>query len=77
MRGALGPLCSARPSPGGHLAGIGQIVRSEHLPRASPFMAIWANQDDPRCSQYPQLTNYTVKASLQCGNHFRDLPRSR
>ena len=63
--------------PDGHLAGIGQIVRSEHLPRASPFLAIWANQDHPRCSQYLRLTNYTVKASLQCEIDFRDLTRSR
>ena len=55
---------AAHGPPGGHLAGIGQIVRSEHLPRASPFLAIWANQDHPRCSQYLRLTNYTVKASL-------------
>ena len=60
--------------PAAIFAGIGQIVRSEHLPRASPFLAIWANQDHPRCSQYLRLTNYTVKASLQCDNDFRDLP---
>ena len=66
MRGALGPLCSARRSPGGHFAefAVKNRLRSEHLPRASPFMAIWANQDDPRCSQYLRLTNYTVKPSL-------------
>ena len=67
----------ALPRSRRHLAGIGQIVRSEHLPRASPFLAIWANQDDPRCSQYLRLTKYTVKASLQCEIDFRDLPRSR
>ena len=78
MRGALGPLCSARPSRAAILPeNIGQIVRSEHMPRASPFRAIWANQDHPRCSQYLRLTNYTVKASLQCEIDFRDLPRSR
>ena len=50
--------------PAAIFAGIGQIVSSEHLPRTSPFLAIWANQDHPRCSQYLRLINYTVKASL-------------